>query len=88
MWRGARASTRLLEVRMLLLLRIVVWSMVALLACAWLVLFGFKYLSGSCHGLQDCAAQTLSLNNAFFLFFALGILIDGTELLIRWWRRR
>jgi hypothetical protein len=63
---------------------IVVWSIAALLAFVWIGLIGFEYLSGSCHGVQECSATASFLNNAFFLFFALGILIDGTERLIGW----
>jgi hypothetical protein len=62
----------------------VAWSIVALLAFAWIGLIGLDYLSGSCHGVQECSAGASLLNNTFFLFFALGILIDGSQRLIRW----
>jgi hypothetical protein len=31
----------------------VAWSIVALLAFAWIGLIGLDYLSGSCHGVQE-----------------------------------
>ncbi len=67
---------------------IAVWTIATLVALAWLVLVGIDFFSGACHGVQACFAKASLLNNAFWLFFVLGILIDGTERLIRWWGRR
>lgn len=71
---------------MLVLLKIaslIVWTVAVLIAFAWLGLIGFNYLTGACHGWGQCSAQTSFLNNAFGLFFVLGILIDGTKWLLR-----
>jgi hypothetical protein len=62
---------------------VIVWTCTVLMASAWVGLVSIDYFAESCHGLQECLAQASFLNNAFFLFFFSGILIDGTEWLIR-----
>jgi hypothetical protein len=49
------------------------------MAFAWVGLVTIDYFAESCHGLQECLAQASFLNDAFFVFFLSGILIDGTN---------
>ena len=67
---------------------IIVWTAVGMTASGWVAMVAIDYPSGSCHGFQDCSARASFLNNAFWLFFAVGALLDGTERLMRWRRRR
>lgn len=67
---------------------VAVWTIATLIAMAWLVRIGIAFFSGACRGAQACFAQASWLNDAFWPFFALGVLIDGTERLIRWRRRQ
>jgi hypothetical protein len=67
---------------------VVAWTVVGITAIGWLAVVAIDYLSGACHGMQDCSGRALFLNDAFWLFFAVGVLVDGTEWLLRWWRRR
>jgi hypothetical protein len=63
---------------------VAVCTVACLLALAWLGLAGIDYLTRSCHGVRECSPQVSFLNDAFGLFFGLGVLIDGAEWLIRW----
>jgi hypothetical protein len=67
---------------------VIAWTVVGVTATGWLAVAVTAYLSGNCHGMQECYGRALFLNDVFWLFFAVGVLIDGTEWVMRWWRRR
>jgi hypothetical protein len=66
---------------------IVAWTVVGITAIGWLAVVAIVYLSGDCHGMQECYGRGSFLNDAFWLFFAVGVLLDGTEWLMRGRRR-
>jgi hypothetical protein len=66
----------------------VTWALVAVTAFGWLGVVAIEYLAGICRGFEQCSGRASGLHNAFWLFFALGILLEGTERLMRWRRGR
>jgi hypothetical protein len=72
---------------MLQIASVVAWTVVGLTAIGWLAIVGIEYLSGNCHGVQECYGRASLLNNIFWLFFAVGVLVDGTQQLMRRLRR-
>jgi hypothetical protein len=65
---------------------ITAWTAVGITATGWLAFAAIESASGSCHGVRECSVRAPLLYVAFWLFFAAGLLLEGTELLIRWRR--
>jgi hypothetical protein len=66
---------------------VLAWTVVGTTAIGWLAIVAIAYLSGHCHGTAECSGRASWLNDAFWLFFAVGVLVDGTQWLMEWRRR-